>query len=330
MSKRNIILIVLLIIFVVTALWLSDPFKSRKSVFTADNLLFGIDMERADKININHKDLNLSLEKKNRDWVISTYNDYPADPVALKNLFSNLTGLKTGRIVSRNITNLERYGLDDDNSTSVRLFENDEYILNFDIGNTGPDHLSTFLRLKDENIIRLVPGNIRQFYQKPLSNWKDRTLIDLSEYDITELDIITDEYDIGISIHKIFIDQQSNYTLKRPIRDKKLNINTVSNIISALKPLRADSFFEDEDNPDDMKIFLDDPLYTLKATTSDKQNFYLYVVGKNIHNTRFFVTDRDKDHIKVIFASKFERLFPDYDEILIPKEAGPETFSGSN
>lgn len=312
MSKRNIMLFLILIIIIITAVWVSDPFKRNERSDSNDLLFDSNIISSADNIFIHSREGEIVLEMRQEEWIISNFQDYPADPQSIHRLIENLSELKKGRFASKNIKDLDRFGLNQENAISVILKKGDKSLIEFNIGKSGPDLLSTFIKVSNEDMIRRVPGNIKYFYQQSLKNWRDRTLIDLKNFNIGELEIITEEYSLSI-----FIDENDNYVLRDSIEDRKLNNKAITDIINALKPLRADGFIEDEDHYPDIELFLDDPLYTLNITTIDKHNFNLYIVGKSPQRTRFYITDARGEYIKVLYSAKFERIFPEYDKILM-------------
>ncbi len=313
MSRRNMILFIMLIVFAAIAVWIADPFNTGRTRDSERLIFEGIDIKNADRIEINSKRNSVAITKTDdQSWILPEKEDYPADMDSVKRILENLTEIPIGRAVTSNLKDLEKYGLDKDSKTSIRVYNNDRMILGMDIGKNGPDLLSSFIRVEDDDHIRLVPGNIKYFYEKPVSDWKDRIVLDLREYELSSLEIISDDYSA-----KILIDESLGYTSVEPVAEKELNREAVSKIISSLKPLRADGFLEDEENYEEIVLSEKEPLYTLNVFTSDNEKFSLYIIGSNEQKSRFFVTNQEKFYKKVIFSAKFESIFPVYEDLFI-------------
>ncbi len=306
MSRRNAVLLIILIVFFAVSVWISDPF-SKNRLKASEIPLFDADMVAdADSIRIeSEKEGIIEIIKKENAWLIPEEDNYPADPVSIKRILDNLSDIKAGRQAVKNLDNLDKYGLNPENEVKVSLFQNNEPFLEISIGKNGPDLLSSFLKSADEDFIRLVPGNLRYYYQRPLSDFKDKTVLDLSGYDIMEVEIIGEEYSAII-----VKDEEQGYILKESADEKELNQETAGRIISSLKPLRADAFLEDEDSPDQHDLNRDTPIYVLNVTTSNEEKFRLLVLGMNSQRSRFFVTNQDMLYTKAIFSAKIESLFP--------------------
>lgn len=311
MSRRNIFLILFLLALIIIAFYISDPFQRGEMRASEIPLFNSSEINSADRISIVSGDGQILLQKDGSNWILPEHQDYPADPLSMERVFENLSELKSGRIAVKSLDNPERYDLDDEKRTIVRLYKGDEKIIDMHIGKSGPDFLSTFLKLETEDYIRLVPGNIRYYYQKPLENWKDSTLLDLSGHEIREIDIISEEYELSLLV------DGGSFVMKEAIKNKELNAQAVARILSALKPLRSDSFFEDEEGfPDiELELNIEEPVSILRIKTAGDEHFSLYTIGMNSQKSRFYVINQDMEYKKVLFSAKYETLFPKYDTI---------------
>ena len=120
--------------------------------------------------------------KKAGAWSITAklLNDKPvqASSQRIEGMIGLLSGMKIINLVSRNIEDLKKYGLDT-GATVVRLFSGEENIFEVSIGRSemlSPQEMGTYVKAAGSNDVYLVSGFLDMMFNSDVSLYRDRAL----------------------------------------------------------------------------------------------------------------------------------------------------------
>lgn len=110
------------------------------------------------RIEIKTGEKEIVLKKESQDWLLE---DSPADQEKINQLLEKLKILQRTELVSENRENHAQYGLDREKAIQLKVFENENLLLDLLIGTPGPDFEKNHIRVFDENEVYLSNPGLR-------------------------------------------------------------------------------------------------------------------------------------------------------------------------
>lgn len=178
MNKKNLILGGVLLVLAAGAYVYQGPGKDwMEKKDEVKNILFGIKIEDADKIEVDAAAGKVSFEKKDNRWKISGTKDfylpqerYEAIANALK---EGIVGDFT--VVSQNATKKADFNTDDKNGIKVKITQADKVLGEFVIGKISSDYSSVYLsKLGDSNTYSVKAVGMYSAFAA--DDWRDKTI----------------------------------------------------------------------------------------------------------------------------------------------------------
>jgi len=309
MKKKYIVWYIILVVLAFIVLLAEGIFSAKKPPDSAGPLFPGFDKQAATKLVVQSPTETIAVEKRDGQWLLPDQGDYPVDQDQLDQVWETISTMKKGKITSKKGKDLESYELHKDKAVHVTVFKDKTPLARLAIGKSGPDYLSTFIQAGDEKMVRLIPGSIKYVFSKQAESWKDKQVIDVAPKDVMGLEISTPDYTMAFNMN-----EQGQFTSPGIGQEKQVNQKTVQDILTAIHPLKANEFPEEGQETN-----LDAPSYTLLIKTNQGVSKQVFIVGHNEETTQYFITNQDKQYIKVIFSSRLERLFPPQDKLIEDK-----------
>ena len=165
--------ILLAIIIIVMGLYLT----LKKSDHRHYNLpeVSKIKTEDLTKIVITRADTTLTLRKNNNRWQISP-EAYLADQERITNIIEIIVNLNIVMMISE-LKNYIIFGLDERNKITVTAYKEDTVLREFEIGNTGPSRMHTFVKLMGDDRVYYAKNSIRSSFDLSVIQLRDETIM---------------------------------------------------------------------------------------------------------------------------------------------------------
>jgi hypothetical protein len=140
-----------------------------------------------DKIEITKPDLTITLVKKDSKWLIDPQG-YPTDEEKIKKISETVSGLTLTDLVSK-AKNYSRYHLHKDKAISVKAYQKDKIVRQFEIGKAAPTYGHTYVKLKDDTNVYHAHESFRNDFDKKIDDLRDKTVMKLDKNEITGLEV---------------------------------------------------------------------------------------------------------------------------------------------
>lgn len=129
-----------------------------------------------DKIEIKNNLQETVLEKKDGGWKVTSENNLPVEPKKIESLLTLLSNLNKAENVSKNEKNHQKYGVDEETATLVKIYQGETTVLEFLVGKAGPNYVQDYIRLPNQEEVYLT--NIATKSILAQAKWKNLTITD--------------------------------------------------------------------------------------------------------------------------------------------------------
>lgn len=286
MKKNNIILLVILILFVIIAIWILKK-PGETSVSAADaGMLVKLDSAQIDKIIVKSPFSKFEVVKNNAKWMLKKPINYLADQNHVNYVLSLCSNMKIENSVSSNPKKQSVFMVDS-NGANVKFYENGKLKADLIIGKQGDGYQNTYVRKNNSNDVVLVSGALTFLFYSPVKMWRDRTITDLSPNGINQISF---QY-----FKKEFVLQKQDSTWN--LNGKEYPIVKAKELLKSLSHLTADDFL---DNPKDS-------LPTINTVISFNNQQLSFRLQKDSVN--YIVKTSDSPQLFLVRKSKADKLF---------------------
>lgn len=216
-----------------------------------------VNTEEISKISIQRKETEITLTKSGDGWIIAPKN-YPADPTAVNNVMRAISGLKLSALVSET-KNYTIYELDRDNAITVVSYAGDKIQRTLTVGKPASSYRHTFVMVGDDHRVYHAEGNIRNEFNKTVSDFRDKIVMKFSDQ-IEQ--IIIRKGDKELNVSRTVPPASVDLTGKEPAEDEEavpgwiaadggpVRAEEIEKIIDAASGFRCDEFIEDKSKED--------------------------------------------------------------------------------
>jgi hypothetical protein len=272
MSKKNIILGIILIVLVAFAWIYNGPFKNwQQSKNQEKNFLAGISAAEVSKVIINNNGKTAELDKSGSTWTIFGEKKFDVDSSAVTALNSILSEIGSSPIetISTNASNKNTFGTDD-KGLKIEIVQAGKDF-NFIAGHATPDSSGTYISEPNSNKTYQLALDLNSVFGR--DDWRNLSLFSF----------------IGERSEKVrFQYPNQQFTLQKTnnnwagVLPKKFVVTNdkVNSLLDALSALKA------------AKI----PAQTFAGTGLEKHSFILEASGEGFDNT-LMVGDCTKDNL---------------------------------
>jgi hypothetical protein len=231
---------VLLLVFVALAAiasypWWSKQFLPSKEKASFDLSLSAFTQESVNKLTIKEEE-EVTLSKKGDGWEV---NNYPASPAQVGDFFQALANSKIDTLISKNPESHETLEVAENSGVLLTITQN-ESTAEFIIGKSGPVVDSFYARKKDSHEVYLILSAIRNKLTQTVSDWRDKTLVDLSGVEVKKLEMTSSGE--SLTINKI---SEEAWQATKAGQQATLDKSTIDRLISSLSSLEASDFLND-------------------------------------------------------------------------------------
>lgn len=206
MSKiLNTKTLIILLVVLVGVYFLSKLFEKEDRTFKSQ--LVTVDTAKVTAIEIVPKagsgEENIMLRRTGTGWTLeSGGSSYNPDPMAARNVLSELVNLKPERVAAKDESRWDELQVTDSTGTRVKLFRDKKEVADVYIGKfnyTQPPQtqpgfqqqnrgkMSTHVRLAGEDEVYVVDGFIKMNIQTDVSNYRNKNVVMVNSPDVTKV-----------------------------------------------------------------------------------------------------------------------------------------------
>ena len=223
---------ILVVLVLITYLVMQKP-GERSSSRDTEGELITLDSLAVNKVEITSPTQKVVLEKKGVEWYLTDPLSYRADQSNVGSLLHQCKNLDVKSIVSDKPEKQSLFKVDS-TGTMVKVFENGAEKASFVVGKPGSSYLETYVRRTNSNSVALVSGALRYVFDRPIKEWRDRTILKVPEDRIKEV-----KFQYGDTTFALAW-KDSSWMIGR---DSTQDL-AVKSLISSLSTLQADDFVD--------------------------------------------------------------------------------------
>ena len=240
----------------------------------------------------------VSLENENDKWLVKQPAAATADDAALNSLIGDLVSARVERdFANPSAEALKEYGLDSPAvKLEVRLKDGKTHKI--ELGGKDPLGSSVYARFDGAANVAVIPSALLASADKPLNDWLDRSLLGISEYDVTSLKLTNENGTLELT------KKDSEWTLTAPSASAA-ETSDVSSLITDVTSAKAESIVN-EDTSDLAKFGLNKTAITVSAKLNTGGEKVLQIGSKV--NDAYYAKTSDNPKVLKIFGTLFETL----------------------
>lgn len=144
-----------------------------------------VTQEEISKIEIVRPKGTVVLKKNEKQWV-SDKEGYPLDEMLMKDILKSLANFELTAMVSQS-KNYATYGLTDDHRITVKAYNGDELVREFQMGKPASTFRHTYVRLADDDRVFHAKESFRNFYERELDEMRDKTVLRFDQNEISQI-----------------------------------------------------------------------------------------------------------------------------------------------
>ncbi len=231
MKRSTVILgVVFLVLLALAFLVLQKPGEQSRSS-AATGVLLQIDSLAVDRIELKSPTGHIALEKKGAEWYVTQPLLSHADQAAVASLIGVCRDLRSTGVVSSRPDKRGIFQVDS-TGTRVTVYEKGAPVASFVVGKAGSTYSDTYVRLAGSNDVVLVSGLPGDRMNRPLRDWRDRTITKIPRESIKEIG-----YQYGDTAFVAAL-KDSVWMIGRD----KVQPSVINGVLNTLSSLQADDF----------------------------------------------------------------------------------------
>ena len=226
-----------------------------------------IQSDTISEIHIRKEDSLISLVREGDKWLAGE-KKYRADKVLVENMLKEISALTLTALASES-ENYSLYDLDEKGRIEVSVYKGDMVLRTVNIGKPASSYRYTFVMIDDDHRVYHAEGNLRNEFDKKISDLRDKTLMAFND-DISEVVLKKgrEEMTIVKAAAPVSVDAAENEAgTSKPgesgpkwttVDGKAVKEGEIDSLVSALSNFQCDAFIEDR-TKEEFKA----PIYTL-------------------------------------------------------------------
>ncbi|MDX2447486.1 MAG: DUF4340 domain-containing protein [Desulfobacterales bacterium] len=178
--------IILGIVIVVLSLYLIFN-KSDRSLYELPELK-PVPVSIISKMTIDSSDNSIVFIRKAGAWVVNE-EAYPGDETSIKRVADIVSDLTLTTLISES-KNYGRYDLDPDHKITVKAWEGDKLVREFDVGKSASGHRHTFVKLAGDHRVYQAKDSFRKKVQEKADMFRYKTVMSFNPDQIERVQVL--------------------------------------------------------------------------------------------------------------------------------------------
>ncbi len=205
-------------------------------ISTVDVPALSISSEQIEHLEIVTSDSSVyMLSKRQGIWYITSPIEELADSLTVSRFTQNLDDMRLESVVSTNTKKFDTYGVGPSSKhLNISWGRN---IKTFHIGNSGPDFQSFYVRLGNDQRVFLSSGRLN--LPENLDTWRNKTLFDLSEADISKIAVYSPAATYSVE------ENGDGWQVTDEDEERPADSTMVREWLDLFSPLQATAFIDD-------------------------------------------------------------------------------------
>lgn len=282
--KKETIILVVLIAALSLYLILRNPDKTHYRLPDLPD----VPKANISKIEISKTGTSIILKKSGNHWQILPQG-YPADMDRINEMLQTIDTLTLTALVSES-KNYDRYGLDDDEKITVKAWQEETLLREFDVGKAASSFRHTFVKMDGNHRVYHARQNFRREFDLTVENLRDKTVFSFKPEDIHEIRIVRDRQSMLLTRMqvpvKITAEQKKQSQSPAPSKietqwqgpgGEKVDESILRDMLATLSNLKCEKYIYDKKKTD-----LTNPVHTLLVKGA--QDYTLSIFSKTDKN----------------------------------------------
>ncbi|MDP2983557.1 MAG: DUF4340 domain-containing protein [Candidatus Latescibacter sp.] len=296
------VFLLLVVIFLLTSLHPKEVTQGATPLFPGEKPVF-------DKFEINNPKSGLIvLVKQGDSWKMTKPTEYKAGKQAIDQLLESLTSIMVDGVVSSEVSEQKRLGVDDSTGIDLKAYSGGKQVLDVLIGDYTPDLSHTYARMKNSKDIALWRGVFSRIAIREPDDWRDKSIYSFNEGDITSIKAVDAKQTRDLTL------SDSTWVYKENGKDKPVDQFKVRQLVTAIASLSCDSFAADEDIPRAGTI-KPDVRVSFKIRNGDTHTFDVWNPGKDTNKNTYLFRKENGDMLFRFYEYRGAFLPVSYDKL---------------
>ncbi len=306
--KGTLIIVAFLIILLAYVLLVEVKKPSDEEKKEQDKIVLKIeDTEKVKSIKLKQETVEISFEKQDKTWHITTPVRALADEGMVNGLLANIGEMKSEQKLSDSGESPDTYGLDKP-CPVVTITLEDGTIKTISVGKKTFDENSYYGQINgDKGIFTIANYIVDSYFNKSLLEYRDKTVISCTSSDTVEFECKT-----GNKLIKCQKDPKNRWTILNPFNARG-DAGQIEGWINSISALKVKEFILEESKSKDMALYgLDKPFMDITLFTGkDKSRKELLIGKKDSAKGGYYAKRVEEPQILLIEASSIDNLSKD-------------------
>jgi len=313
-TKTTLIALVVLVVLAALVLWQTSQERKADAPKDSMNAAFP-SFARAEvaKIHVEGPEASVELAGTNGTWVLSEWDDFPADQSKVDRIMTTLADLRLGILITTGNDEDDLYELSS-NAVKAKVYDDrGQVLVSLIIGEEGADFNTTFYRIEGRDDVRLAtedlrwtfPADYKKYYQSDLFTI-DRD--DIQSITLSSRDDQTGELSPAVTLEK---GEDGAWQIVLP-QEYDTKQSAVSRIVSTFSTLQARDI---PPTQDEAVAGLDKPLKSVTVKLADDETKTLYIGRQAEESADYYARPDGSDVISMITHYQFGEICPDLDKL---------------
>ncbi len=153
--------------------------------------LKSLNQQEITKLEIILSDRTVTLSGQGEAWNIEP-QDYPADPVKVEDMLETVANLTLTELASEQ-QDYQRYDLDQDSRITVKAYQEERLVREFDIGKIPSTYRHTFIRMADDTRVYYARESFRSRFENEIKDLRDKKVMSLDKNAVSEIHLTQED-----------------------------------------------------------------------------------------------------------------------------------------
>jgi hypothetical protein len=281
----------------------------------------GLEQKQITKIEISKEGDSIVLNKKDNQWYLDPPG-YLVDANKVGDMLTVFETLALTALVSES-EDYVRYDLHAGKKITVKAWQEDSLIRNFDIGKAASSFRHTFVKLNDDSRVFHARDDFRGKFDLTEDNLRDKSVMSFKITDIQEIQIEKDQTSLKLALTQIPVEfaksgqEKSESPAPAAVKPdwqspdgKQGDALSLNRLLTTLAKLNCDTYINDRD-----RDAFSDPIYTVKL--KGIQDYRLDIFDKlQPEDKSYPAVSSANDYPFFLSDSKVQQIMKDPSEFL--------------
>jgi hypothetical protein len=277
------------------------------------------------RIEVNKPTGSVLLEKADENWLIGEKKFLAADN-EVSQMVDTIEDLTLTTLISES-GDYTRYDLTDEKKISVKAYDGDRLVREFDIGKAAPSFRHTFVRLPGDPRVYHARDNFRSKFDKSVADLRDKYVLSFAGSDIQQVELIKGQDRLIFNRREVPIEKAQSTAAEegetpaiksemiwKADDGRRADGAQVERLLSTLAQLECEKYITDHTKAD-----FTDPIYRIRL--QGPQEFSLSIFAKQNKNDKHYpAISSQNDYPFFLPDWRAESLMPEFGELVTADE----------